>query len=170
MVVKLLVTMLLIGVFLIGMPYSVDRYEGGIFPPQENCNITFKQAQQISNNSIMIPSYLPEGYEMQSMCLVNGTSSGSDFSGYSQLTYTSVNGAFFVEEDFSGTKEFTFEDPNPGDDVQIEKIMISGYEGELRTYREEVLKTSWDLDGIRVSVTSHDLEKNDLVKIAESVK
>ncbi|WP_321430263.1 DUF4367 domain-containing protein [uncultured Methanolobus sp.] len=169
MAVKLLVTMLLIGVFLIGMSYSVNRYEGGIFPPQENCNITFEQAQQISNNSIMIPSYLPEGYEMQSMCLVNGTSSGPDFSGYSQLTYTSVNGAFFVEEDFSGTKEFTFEAPASDDDVKVEKLTIGDHEGELRILHNETRKVSWDADGIRISVSSHNLEKNELVRIAESV-
>lgn len=170
MVVKLLVTMLLIGVFLIGMSYSVDRYEGGIFPPQENCNITFEQAKQISNNSIMIPSYLPEGYEMQSMCLVNGTSSGSDFSGYSQLVYTNGNGVFFVEEDFSGTKEFTFEAPASDDDVKVEKLTIGGHEGELRILHNETRKVSWDADGIRVSVLSHSFEKNELVRIAESVK
>jgi hypothetical protein len=117
----------------------------------------------------MIPSYLPEGYEMQSMCLVNGTSEGADFSGYSQLTYTSANGAFFVEEDFSGTEEFTFEAPASDDDVKVEKLTIGDHEGELQIHHNETRKVSWDADGIRISVSSHNLEKNELVRIAESV-
>jgi hypothetical protein len=170
MAVKLLATLLLIGFLLLGLSSTEYSSEGGIFPPKENCNITLEQAQQISNNNILIPSYLPDGYEMQSMCLVNGTSDGSDFAGYSQLIYTNETGAFFVEEDFSETKEFTFEAPASDDDVEHKKITINGCEGEMRIYHEEAMEICWDTNGIRVSVLSHNLGKNELVRIAESMK
>ncbi|WP_340820794.1 DUF4367 domain-containing protein [Methanolobus sp. WCC4] len=149
--------------------YVGKEVKGGIFPPKD-CRITFEQAQEITNNSILVPSYLPDGYKMQSACLVNGTSDHPDFTGYSQLIYTNENSSFSVTEDFSGTKEFTFEAPASDDDVEVEKITIGGHEGELRTIRDEVMRINWYIDGISVSVSSHFLEKNELIRIAESVK
>ncbi|WP_340820373.1 DUF4367 domain-containing protein [Methanolobus sp. WCC4] len=131
--------------------------------------VELEQAQEATNNNLLIPSYLPDGYELERVYLVDKRNE-IKFTGYVSLECSNGENTLFVDEDFSEKMELTFEDPEPDDDVEVEIITIGGHEGELRIIQGTLMELIWDIDGIRVSVSSTVLEKSELIRIAESVE
>jgi hypothetical protein len=165
---KLLLIMLLLGTVLLSSGCTENEMTAKMFPEEKHI-IEFERALEVTNSSILVPIYLPDGYEIQSTSLVNEADPRAEFAGYIQLVYSNENYPLFIEEDFSVAKKFTFKSLTPDDDVTIEKIMVNGDERELRVYHGEMMEISWDINNIGMTITSPVLQKDELVKIAESM-
>ena len=123
--------------------------------PQE---MTLEEAQEEATFDILVPSYLPEGYEFDNAMVIQG------FIETVSLTYH--NG-----DERLGISELVFEDEPQTSPIMnnAEVVSINGVEGKLVSIYGDSKMLQWEIGNIQLTL-SGSLDKEELIQIAESMQ
>ncbi|MBN1134398.1 MAG: DUF4367 domain-containing protein [Methanosarcinaceae archaeon] len=125
--------------------------------------ITLEEAQDASKFDIILPSYLPEGYEFNYAMLINNTIGVLNLEEAVTLTYSNSENVFIISEKFyEGEKEA---DSIMGNN---ESVFINDVEGKLYTMYGDFKMLQWEIGNAMISISGF-LEEDELIKIAESM-
>ena len=120
--------------------------------------MTLEQAQEEATFNILVPSYLPDGYEFEDATMNQG------FVETVSLTY--LNG-----DERLGISETVFEDepqtPLIMDSAEV--VSINDVEGKLVTIYDDNKMLQWEIGNIKLTL-SGSLDKEELIQIAESMQ
>jgi len=120
--------------------------------------ITVEEAREEATFDIMVPSYLPDGYEFDHAMVIQG------FVEIVSLTYK--NG-----DERLGISETVLEDEPQASPIMdsAEVVSINGVEGKLVTIYGESKMLQWKIGNIQLTL-SGSLDKEKLIEIAESMQ
>ena len=123
--------------------------------PQE---MTLEEAQEEATFDILVPSYLPEGYEFDNAMVIQG------FIETVSLTYH--NG-----DERLGISELVFEDEPQTSPIMnnAEVVSINGVEGKLVSIYGDNKMLQWEIGNIQLTL-SGSLDKDNLIQIAGSMQ
>ncbi len=123
--------------------------------PQE---MTLEEAQEEATFDILVPSYLPEGYEFDNAMVIQG------FIETVSLTYH--NG-----DERLGISELVFEDEPQTSPIMnnAEVVSINGVEGKLVSIYGDSKMLQWEIGNIQLTL-SGSLDKDNLIQIAGSMQ
>ena len=126
------------------------------FVPPER--ITLEEAQEEATFDILVPSYLPDGYEFKNAMVFQG------FVETVSLTY--LNG-----DERLGISEIVFEDEPQTSPIMdsAEVVSINGVEGKLVSIYDDHKMLQWEIGNIQLTI-SGTLDKEELIQIAESMQ
>ena len=125
--------------------------------------MTVKEVQDASKFDIIMPSYLPEGYEFNYAMLTNNTIGVPNLEEAVTFTYSNSENVFIISEKFyEGEKRI---DSIMGNN---ESVFINDVEGKLYTMYGDSKMLQWEIDNAMISISGF-LEKDELIKIAESM-
>jgi hypothetical protein len=115
---------------------------------------------------IITPHYIPEGYVLNCMIVVNTNNIAPEGQGFETATLNYRKGAdiFDIIE--------TIYESEPEDDVAMkgaEKISINGIEGKYLNKSKDLKILQWKLEGIEITLKGS-LEKSEMLEIAESIQ
>lgn len=120
--------------------------------------MTLEEAREKATFDILVPSYLPDGYEFEDAMVIQG------FVETVSLTY--LNG-----DERLGISETVFEDepqtPLIMDSAEI--VSINDVEGKLVTIYDDNKMLQWEIGNIKLTL-SGSLDKEELIQIAESMQ
>ncbi|AKB84914.1 DUF4367 domain-containing protein [Methanococcoides methylutens] len=125
--------------------------------------LTLDEAKDIVGFEILLPSYIPEGYEFDhALVYSNGATSEDNI--YETVTLVYKNGAdwLHISQVFSGTE---FSGMLPEGDV--ETVSINGSEGQFLALLETNI-LQWTTNDLELSITGK-IDKDELVNMAESM-
>ncbi|MBW6517083.1 MAG: DUF4367 domain-containing protein [ANME-2 cluster archaeon] len=119
--------------------------------------MTLEEAQEQATFEILVPSYLPDGYEFDNAIIMDGMSE------VVSLTYR--NG-----DEFLGISEVVYEGGMQESSIMgnSESVMIHGVEGKLITIFGESKMLQWNINDIQITLSAS-LDKEELIMIAESM-
>ncbi|NPE27831.1 outer membrane lipoprotein-sorting protein [Methanococcoides sp. SA1] len=127
-------------------------------------DITLEEAQDKADFHILLPSYVPDGYELDHASLFDnsGFASGSQVLQRVTLVYINDDSQLHITEVFY---ESGF--PGPTEFSGSESVDVNGSPGEfVEVYGNKMLR--WDVDDIEL-IISASLNKDDIVKVAGSM-
>ena len=121
-------------------------------------SITLEEAQEEATFDILVPSYLPDGYEFDHAMVIRG------FVETVSLTYK--NG-----DERLGISETVLEDEPQALPIMdsAEVVSINGVEGKLVTIYDDNKMLQWKIGNIQLTL-SGSLDKEELIGIAESMQ
>jgi len=119
--------------------------------------MTLEQAQEEATFDILVPSYLPDGYEFENAMVIQG------FVETVSLTYHN-------DDERLGISEMVFEDEPQTSPIMdsAEVVNINDVEGKLVTIYDDNKMLQWEIGNIQLTL-SGSLDKEDLIQIAESM-
>ena len=120
--------------------------------------MTLEEAQEETTFDILVPSYLPDGYEFDNVMVIQG------FVETVSLTYRNGDERF-------GLSETVFEDEPQASPIMnnAEVIIINGVEGKLVSIYGDSKMLQWEIGNIQLTL-SGSLDKEELIQIAESMQ
>ncbi len=120
--------------------------------------MTLEEAQEEATFDILVPSYLPDGYEFDNAMVIQG------FVETVSLTYK--NG-----DERLGISETVFEDEPQTSPIMdsAEVVSINDVEGKLVTIYDDYKMLQWEIGNIQLTL-SGSLDKEELIQIAESMQ
>lgn len=124
-------------------------------PPK---TITLEEAKQEVNFSVILPSYLPEGYVFESATVFK-----YDKMEIVSLTFQKGSQMLQLSEN---VKDDTNQAPDFGD---VEKVSINGAEGKMMSVFGENKMLTWNVGNLDLML-SGPLSKEEMIKIAGSIK
>ncbi|WP_167880852.1 outer membrane lipoprotein-sorting protein [Methanococcoides sp. AM1] len=127
-------------------------------------DITLEEAQEKADFEILLPSYVPEGYEFDHASLFDNSefTSGSQVLQRVTLMYKNDDSNLHITEIFY---ESGF--PGPTEFSGSESVDVNGSPGDfVEVYGNKMLR--WDVDGIDLTITGS-LDKDELLEIAGSM-
>lgn len=128
---------------------------GEVLMPQA---MTLEEAGEEATFDILVPSYLPDGYEFDNAMVIQG------FVETVSLTYK--NG-----DERLGISEIVFEDEPQTSQIMdsAEVVSINDVEGKLVTIYDDYKMLQWEIGNIQLTL-SGSLDKEELIQIAESMQ
>ncbi|KAF5418948.1 MAG: Outer membrane lipoprotein-sorting protein [Candidatus Methanocomedens sp.] len=119
--------------------------------------MTLEEAGEEATFDILVPSYLPDGYEFDNAMVIQG------FVETVSLTYK--NG-----DEGLGISEIVFEDEPQTSQIMdsAEVVSINDVEGKLVTIYDDYKMLQWEIGNIQLTL-SGSLDKEELIQIAESM-
>lgn len=119
--------------------------------------MTLEEAREEATFDILVPSYIPEGYEFDNAMVFQG------FVETISLTYR--NG-----DERLGISETVFEDEPQTSPIMdsAEDVSINDAEGKLVTIYDNYKMLQWEIGNIQLTLTGS-LDKEELIQIAESM-
>ena len=127
--------------------------------------VTLEEAQELSEYDVLIPSYIPEGYEFEGAIVNNNSQYFGQGQEIVSITYTKNSESFHISESF-------YEDETPAiREIKGETVDINGYEGRLISseFIEDYASLSWNTENARMMISGH-VNPDELIKIAESME
>ena len=120
--------------------------------------MTLEEAGEEATFDILVPSYLPDGYEFDNAMVIQG------FVETVSLTYK--NG-----DERLGMSEIVFEDEPQTSQIMdsAEVVSINDVEGKLVTIYDDYKMLQWEIGNIQLTL-SGSLDKEELIQIAESMQ
>ena len=120
--------------------------------------MTLEEAGEEATFDILVPSYLPDGYEFDNAMVIQG------FVETVSLTYK--NG-----DERLGISEIVFEDEPQTSQIMdsAEVVSINDVEGKLVTIYDDYKVLQWEIGNIQLTL-SGSLDKEELIQIAESMQ
>jgi outer membrane lipoprotein-sorting protein len=120
--------------------------------------MTLEEAGEEATFDILVPSYLPDGYEFENAMVIEG------FSETVSLTYK--NG-----DERLGISEMVFEDEPQSSPIMAnaEVVSINDVEGKFVSVFGDNKMLQWEIGNIQLTL-SGSLEKEELIQIAESIQ
>ncbi|KAF5419225.1 MAG: Outer membrane lipoprotein-sorting protein [Candidatus Methanocomedens sp.] len=120
--------------------------------------MTLEEAGEEATFDILVPSYLPDGYEFDNAMVIQG------FVETVSLTYK--NG-----DEGLGISEIVFEDEPQTSQIMdsAEVVSINDVEGKLVTIYDDHKMLQWEIGNIQLKL-SGSLDKEELIQIAESMQ
>lgn len=120
--------------------------------------MTLEEAGEEATFDILVPSYLPDGYEFDNAMVIQG------FVETVSLTYK--NG-----DEGLGISEIVFEDESQTSQIMdsAEVVSINDVEGKLVTIYDDYKMLQWEIGNIQLTLTGS-LDKEELIQIAESMQ
>lgn len=120
--------------------------------------MTLEEAGEEATFDILVPSYLPNGYEFDNAMVIQG------FVETVSLTYK--NG-----DERLGISEIVFEDEPQTSQIMdsAEVVSINDVEGKLVTIYDDYKMLQWEIGNIQLTL-SGSLDKEELIQIAESMQ
>ncbi len=120
--------------------------------------MTLEEAGEEATFDILVPSYLPDGYEFDNAMVIQG------FVETVALTYK--NG-----DERLGISESVFEDEPQTSQIMdsAEVVSINDVEGKLVTIYDDYKMLQWEIGNIQLTL-SGSLDKEELIQIAESMQ
>ena len=120
--------------------------------------MTLEEAGEEATFDILVPSYLPDGYEFDNAMVIQG------FVETVSLTYK--NG-----DEGLGISEIVFEDEPQTSQIMdsAEVVSINDVEGKLVTIYDDYKMLQWEIGNIQLTL-SGSLDKEELIQIAESMQ
>ncbi|WP_340818523.1 DUF4367 domain-containing protein [Methanolobus sp. WCC4] len=127
--------------------------------------MTLEEAQDASEFEILVPSYVPEGYELDHVTYsANSLTAGLKES--VTLFYSSEDLLILISESFyDGENDSNSLSPM----VESETVSINGVEGELYSMYGGTMMLQWETGDVIMSITGV-LEEDEIVQIAESME
>ncbi len=121
-------------------------------------SITLEEAREEATFDILVPSYIPDGYEFDHAMVIQG------FVETVSLTYK--NG-----DERLGISEIVLEDEPQASPIMdsAEVVSINGVEGKLVTIYGDSKMLQWEIGNIQLTL-SGSLDKEELIGIAESMQ
>lgn len=134
------------------------------YGPDEQ-QLSLAEAEEISDFPILLPKYLPEGYEFSH---VNFLAMGGEGSSELELVYK--NGStmlrlseMVIRNQYGGSFNFDNED------TKIKDVSIRGEQGTLLNFKDGSSMIIWSLGDYHLTLNSR-LPESDAIRIAESVE
>ena len=128
-------------------------------PPAPPKQMTLEEARGDVNFTVLSPSYLPEGYTFDS-----ATVSRYDTKEFLSLTYQKGSENLILSEE---TKDDENPPPEFGD---VEKVSINGTDGKIISGFGGNKILSWSSGSIELTMISSTLSREEMIKIAGSIK
>ena len=129
---------------------------------------TIEEAEDISDYNILVPSYLPEGYEFTRIMVDDETYKGSSILETVIIIYSNgENGIYITENFYTDTNSMPAVSDNQNLDVKSAKI--NGEDAELFLFSGNSKTLNWDVNNSRISV-SVTMDEEELLKMAESME
>ena len=127
--------------------------------------VTLEEAQELSEYDVLIPSYIPEGYEFESATVNNNIQHFGEVQEIVSISYTENFESFHISESFYG------EEPPAIMESIGEIVDINGYEGQLvsSALDEDYTSLSWNTGNARMMIYGS-VSSAELTKIAESME
>jgi outer membrane lipoprotein-sorting protein len=133
---------------------------------------SLEEVENLSGREIMVPSYVPEGYEFDNATFDNSVLAlGVDME-MIKLIYTNGSNDIWVTETFYGEKEKeSMDDYDSFLGDYSETVFVNGNEAILLSDNRSGTwaSLSWEQDGISMAVSGK-IGSAELIKIAESIK
>ncbi|WP_340820374.1 DUF4367 domain-containing protein [Methanolobus sp. WCC4] len=151
------------------IPEDTEVIMSGSLPIQPE--LTLEEAKNISANKILIPSYLPEGYEFVKVFVDTEAYKAAGEEGtfigiiYSKEEESSI----YISEEFNEGGNAVVV-PSIEADEEFEVVTINGEEGKLLTFGNGDYRLDWEVNGNRVIISTYHGDRDELIKIAESMK
>ena len=128
-------------------------------------DITLEEAKEKADFHILLPSYVPDGYELDHVSLFDNSEFASGNQVLQRITLVYIDGdsklhinEVFYESGFPGPTEFSVS----------ENVDVNGSPGDfVEIYGNNMLR--WDVDDIEFMISAS-LDKDKIVKVAESMK
>ncbi|MGN7300308.1 DUF4367 domain-containing protein [Ferdinandcohnia sp. SAFN-114] len=142
------------------LPSADSLHEIGTLTKEEIMSLP--KAQQVAEFHILLPTFLPEGYELLDVTVVYGNSETSNdiILNYSnQLTIQQIAGA----EDIGNTLIIDNEDTN------VETISINGEKASLLTFKDNTSRLIFNQAKTKIIINGS-LPGDELISIGESMK
>jgi hypothetical protein len=126
--------------------------------------MTLDEVQDISEFEILVPSYVPVGYELDHLTY-SDNSLVSNLKESVTFLYSNDEERILVSENFyEGEK-----DANSFSIMESEIVYVNGEEADLYSMYGGSLMLQWETDDAIISI-SGSLERDEIIKIAESMK
>jgi hypothetical protein len=110
----------------------------------------------------MTPSYLPVGYELETVFTNEELAETTSVQEYATLVYSNGEDTFHITEIYYADANVSMPDSEEGASIYINDI-----EGTIFTFDENRL-LEWNTGNLRISIDST-LDKREIIKIAESM-
>jgi outer membrane lipoprotein-sorting protein len=131
--------------------------------------LTLEEAQNTSNYNILVPSYLPEGAELVKVIVDNEAYRAAGIEGtFVGLIYSNEETTVNIVEEFNGNRNVVMVSTLASHE-KTEKITINGEEGELVAFINDNRMLDWEVDGVRILISMSLEDREELIKIAESM-
>ena len=145
------------------IPEGAEVVDVGDFENLLPVEITLEEAQNISDFEILVPSYVPEGYELDNVMLSNNTLA-SNVKESITLIYSSDEYKIILSENF-----YEGEQDQNSLMIESETVSVNGAEGNLYSMYDDSSMLQWETDNAIISI-SGPLDKTEVIKIAESME
>ncbi|TQD23499.1 outer membrane lipoprotein-sorting protein [Methanolobus vulcani] len=126
-------------------------------------SMTLDEAQNLSDNEIITPSYLPEGYELSSVMFSN-TSIVANIDESVTLMYSYDNNGIVITESF-----YNGEIDQNSIMLESETVSVNGNEADLYSMYGDSLMLQWEIENAMVTLSAP-LDRDELILIAESME
>lgn len=137
--------------FKVGEPFTTEK-------------MSLEEAQKVTAFPIRIPRYLPEGYTLQDVTVLNNhVEKSHDI----YLNYMNDEKRFSINQVWMG-EMYGSGRVNGVDDSSIEEVSINGEQATLIQYREDIFEIIWTNQSYEISI-SGTLSRDEIMAIAESL-
>jgi hypothetical protein len=126
--------------------------------------MTLEEVQQKSQSDLLVPSYIPEGYEFQTAMLLNNSVQDPDIQESVRFLYLSNNGSMIISEEFYDIENVSITIIEKG-----ERVDINGNEGVFSTKYDKSRTLLWNVGNARMSISAF-LDEEEILKIARSME
>lgn len=128
-------------------------------PPAPPKKMTLEEVRKEVNFTVLSPSYLPEGYAFDSATVFK-----YDTKEILSLTYQKGSENLMLSEKQR-------DDANPPPDLgEVEKVSINDVDGKIITGFGESKMLTWNSGSIELTIMSRTLSKEEMIKVAGSMK
>ncbi|TQD24981.1 outer membrane lipoprotein-sorting protein [Methanolobus vulcani] len=132
--------------------------------------LTLEEAKNISNYNILAPSYLPEGSDLARIIVDNEAYKAAGVEGtFVGITYSNEETTINIIEEFNENRNIVMA-PTIASHEKTEKITINGEEGELVAFINDNSTLDWEINGIRILISMYPEDREELIKVAESME
>ncbi|AKB84238.1 outer membrane lipoprotein-sorting protein [Methanococcoides methylutens] len=151
--------------FVFDIPEGTDVVTFDSFAEFVAEEMPLEEEQTVSENHVFLPSYLPEGYEFESMTHNNNPKYFEDVRETVSIVYPGESGHLYINENFYDGE------PPAIMDIDGEMVDINGHEGILISPDDvgESVSLSWTIGNARISMIGS-MGSEEIIKIAESME
>lgn len=146
------------------IPEGAQVKDLGSFEDTLPVQMTLEEVQQKSQSDLLVPSYIPEGYEFQTAMLLNNSVQDPDIQESVRFLYLSNNGSMIISEEFYDIENVSITIIEKG-----ERVDINGNEGVFSTKYDKSRTLLWNVGNARMSISAF-LDEEEILKIARSME
>ncbi|WMW24834.1 DUF4367 domain-containing protein [Methanolobus sediminis] len=126
-------------------------------------SMTLEEAQNLSDNEILTPSYLPDGYELNNVMFSN-TSIVANIDESVTLMYSYDDNGIIISESF-----YNGEIDQKSILMESETVSVNGVEGDFYSMYGGSGMLQWEIDNALLTLSAP-LEMDEIIQIAESME